>query len=148
MYIPLYEKERKRETGGWAGEWNLHIHRILTQQPLRRMYHGQISSPVDKTGSHTVLTANVMVGQGAVCTRSKIKKTNKRHLIPIDEICSMWTRARSAMVRVKNAKNFFSPKLCEFSQPSLAFSLSLYTCLIEPSTQMRARGKGRKRERD
>lgn len=44
---------REYEAGGRTGEWNLHIHRILTEQPSRRTYHGRTSSPwnIDKTGS-------------------------------------------------------------------------------------------------
>lgn len=120
--------ESKGETGeasGRAGEWNLHIHRILTEQPFRRMYRGRTSSPwnIDKTGSrHSgayALTAHIIVW----ITCDAQKSHNERHFFPIDKIRSTWTRL-TVVECIKNAKNFFS----KLRVPAL--SLSLLVCLI------------------
>lgn len=57
----------------------------------------------------------------------KNQKTSKRHFVPVDEICSMWMRVRSAMEHVKNAKNFANFR----SSRSHSFSLSFFVYLFD-----------------
>lgn len=77
----------------------------------------------------------------------KNQKTSKRQLVPIDEICSMWTRARSAMERVKNAKNFF-PKATSFRSYPLSLSFLVYLFDRTVDTDESQREGEEEREKD